>query len=91
MSKNFILFYLIEGVNQVGNIFTDTLKLKTEKKPNSKPLQYVYILQGSPDSVTNLFGHELINNTNKVTYTVTPDLSIEVFPTERQRSLFPDL
>lgn len=33
MSKNFILFYLVEGVNQVGNIFTDTLKLKTEKKP----------------------------------------------------------
>lgn len=66
MSKNFVVLYLIEGVNQVGNIFTDTLKLKTEKKPDSKSFQYVYILLGSPDDVTNLFGHELINTTNNV-------------------------
>lgn len=31
MSNNLRVLYLIEGVNQVGNIFTDTLKLETEK------------------------------------------------------------
>lgn len=31
MSNNLGGLYLIEGVNQVGNIFTDTLKLETEK------------------------------------------------------------
>ena len=28
--------YLIEGVNQVGNVFTDTLKLMGEKRDSSE-------------------------------------------------------
>lgn len=28
--------YLVEGVNQVGNVFTDTLKLMGEKRDSSE-------------------------------------------------------